>query len=103
MMGDRGEAISGEVQPGCSTGAPGSPVTFQAAIEFFEGATSQRAPAASCQLANSPETTAGNAAPVSEAASTRCRWPSPVAAASTVFLFHSKTTGDETNAWFAER
>src|ERR1700722_7037712 len=107
MIGGKGEAISRDVQPGCRTGAPLWPPTFQAAIEFLDGAASQRVPATSCQVASAPETTAGNALPVSEAAvgeltATRCMRPSAVAAAIIVSLLYSKSTGDETNGWLPE-
>src|ERR1700761_9566404 len=98
-MGASGEAISREVQPASRTGAPLWSRTLQAVMEFLDGAASQCAPVASCQLAIEPETTAGYAAPVMPAASTRCKRPSAVAAAIIVFLLYSKITGDETNAW----
>src|SRR5579863_4278513 len=79
MMGGNGDCSSADVQPSLTAGE--SPSTFQAAMVLWDGATSQRVPAPSCQLVSAPEAAPGYPAPVSEAASTRWMWPSAVESA----------------------
>src|SRR5882724_2516560 len=77
-IGESVDGISRDVQPDCSASALPCSASFQVAIPPFEDATSQRVPAASSQLANSPYAAAAYPAPLSEAVSTICILPSRV-------------------------
>src|SRR5207249_825169 len=96
MIGVSGETMSREIHPGCRVGAPAWSTTFHATIAPFTGASTQRLPSASCQLASAPGTksaafeSAGVLYPVppSAALSTRCIRPSWVVAAIRFFLLY---------------
>src|SRR5258708_3415213 len=126
MAGGSGEIMSRETHPGSIAGAPFCSTTFHATIAPFftsplvaanpapatagpaAGASTQRVPAISCQLARAPAVnSASEKAGVLERAlsnapaSSRCIRPSLVATAIRFLPLNSNTTGEEVNSCLA--
>src|SRR5215510_2006684 len=125
IVGGSGETRSREAQAGCNVSAPFRSTTFQAttapfvtallnprsaACEPTVGASIQRAPLASCQLASAPGAgvpafdeagvvkSAVFPSPPRLALSSKCARPSLVVAAIRIFPLCSKTTGEDENS-----
>src|SRR5438309_10037197 len=100
ILGVIGDAMSRDVQPGCSEGAPSWSASFHAVTEFPVAPRSQRVPAGSCHEASAPVIFAAAVfviAAVGFAASTMCRFPSAVAPAIRVLSLYWNTRGEVVN------